>query len=287
MGAWTVYEMANRWGPRAVHKYWAWYGESGFGWSPRRMGEEGSGSLGHCWHLASPRRFDGFQVVARVLVLAWVSAFVVFCVLAAPTADTMVAERGLVIWCMRASLRRNISFATSVSPPPTRTPTHTTTTTSSRFAQARVALCREETLSVRTQARSLVVMAARVRAAGDTSSARRRRERRQRSRWRRDEQFPAAPSPLAVLERVACPCSGVPLLTRAGVRERAGSRRRDARLPPRAIAGGAATGGGWLSPVSLAVLFGVLVSDSGYVLVRQSGSFLNFLVFYVLVGHRS
>ena len=50
--------------------------------------------LGHCWHLASPRRFGGFQVVARVLVLAWVSAFVVSRELAAPTAVTMVSERG-------------------------------------------------------------------------------------------------------------------------------------------------------------------------------------------------
>ena len=35
---WTVYEMANRWGPGAVYKYWAWYGGSGFGWPPRRTG---------------------------------------------------------------------------------------------------------------------------------------------------------------------------------------------------------------------------------------------------------
>ena len=55
MKVWTVYEMANRRGPGAVYKYWAWYGGSGFGWPPRRTG--GSGLLGHCWHLASPRRF--------------------------------------------------------------------------------------------------------------------------------------------------------------------------------------------------------------------------------------
>ena len=53
---WTVYEMANRRGPGAVFKYWAWYGGSGFGWPPRRTGGR-SGLLGHCWHLASPRRF--------------------------------------------------------------------------------------------------------------------------------------------------------------------------------------------------------------------------------------
>ena len=54
-----------------------------------RLGPPGvrgrSGLLGHCWHLASPRRFGGFQVVARVLVLAWVSAFVVSRELAALT----------------------------------------------------------------------------------------------------------------------------------------------------------------------------------------------------------
>ena len=38
-----MYELANRQGPGAVYKYCAWYG--------------GSGLLGHCWHLASPRRF--------------------------------------------------------------------------------------------------------------------------------------------------------------------------------------------------------------------------------------
>ena len=53
-----------------------------------------SGLLGHYWHLASTRRFGGFQVVARVLVLAWVSAFVVSRELAAPTAVTRVSERG-------------------------------------------------------------------------------------------------------------------------------------------------------------------------------------------------
>ena len=56
MKVWTVYEMANRRGPGAVYKYWAWYGGSAFGWPPRRTGG-GSGLLGHCWHLASPRRF--------------------------------------------------------------------------------------------------------------------------------------------------------------------------------------------------------------------------------------
>ena len=40
MKVWTVYEMANRRGPGAVYKYWAWYGGSGFGWPPRRTGEE-------------------------------------------------------------------------------------------------------------------------------------------------------------------------------------------------------------------------------------------------------
>ena len=43
---WTVYEMANRRGPGAVYKYWAWYGGSGFGWPPRRTGgERVAGSL--------------------------------------------------------------------------------------------------------------------------------------------------------------------------------------------------------------------------------------------------
>ena len=56
MKVWTVYEMANRRGPGEVYKYWAWYGESGFGWPPPGVRGE-SGLLGHCWHLASPRRF--------------------------------------------------------------------------------------------------------------------------------------------------------------------------------------------------------------------------------------
>ena len=55
---------------------------------------ERSGLLGHCWHLASPRRVSGSQVVVRVLMLAWIFAFVVFCALAAPVAVVMVAESG-------------------------------------------------------------------------------------------------------------------------------------------------------------------------------------------------
>ena len=50
--------------------------------------------LGHCWHLASPRRVSGSQVVVRVLMLAWIFAFVVFRALAAPIAVVMVAESG-------------------------------------------------------------------------------------------------------------------------------------------------------------------------------------------------
>ena len=59
---------------------------------PGARGE--SGLLGHCWHLASPRRVSGSQVVVRVLMLAWIFAFVVFRALAAPTAVVMVAESG-------------------------------------------------------------------------------------------------------------------------------------------------------------------------------------------------
>ena len=89
---WTVYEKANRRGPGAVYKYWAWYGRSGFGCPPSVRGE--SGLLGHCWHLASPRRISGSQVVVRVLMLTWIFAFVVFRALAAPIAVVMVAESG-------------------------------------------------------------------------------------------------------------------------------------------------------------------------------------------------
>ena len=89
MKVWTVYEMANRRGPGAVYKYWAWYGGSGTG------EERAAGSLlGHCWHLASPRRVSGSEVVVRVLMLAWIFAFVVFRALAAPIAVVMVAESG-------------------------------------------------------------------------------------------------------------------------------------------------------------------------------------------------
>ena len=44
---WTVYELANRRGPGAVYKYWAWYGGSGFGWPPQAY----SGRAG-CWVIA-------------------------------------------------------------------------------------------------------------------------------------------------------------------------------------------------------------------------------------------
>ena len=53
-----------------------------------------SGLLGHCWHLASPRRVSGFQFVVHVLMLAWFVAFVVFRALAAPIAVVMVADSG-------------------------------------------------------------------------------------------------------------------------------------------------------------------------------------------------
>ena len=110
---WTVYEMAKPPGARGgiqimgmVRGEWL--------------------RLGHCWHLASPRRFGGFQVVARVLVLAWVSAFVVSRELAAPTAVTRVSERGFFSFLasvrelaaptavMRVSERGFFSFLASV-----------------------------------------------------------------------------------------------------------------------------------------------------------------------------
>ena len=48
MKGWTVYEMANRRGPGAVYKYWAWYGEERLRLAPpRRMG----GGAG-CWVIA-------------------------------------------------------------------------------------------------------------------------------------------------------------------------------------------------------------------------------------------
>ena len=69
--------------------------------------------------------------------------------------------------------------------------TTTTTTTTRRFAQARVALCREETVFyVRTQAVASLLMAARD-VGGGTASARRWRERRQRS-WRHEQLSVAA-----------------------------------------------------------------------------------------------
>ena len=81
------------------------YGESGSGWPPRRMG--GERVPGHRRHLAPPRRFDGFQVVVRVLVLAWVFIYVVFRELAAPTAGTMVAECGF--FCFLVSVRELVA----------------------------------------------------------------------------------------------------------------------------------------------------------------------------------
>ena len=63
-----------------------------------RLAPQAYGRGAGCWVIAGtwppPRRVSGSQVVVRVLMLAWIFAFVVFRALAAPIAVVMVAESG-------------------------------------------------------------------------------------------------------------------------------------------------------------------------------------------------
>ena len=64
--------MANRQGPAAVYKYWAWFGSERLLLAPGVWGR--SELLGRCWHLASPRRFVKEGTVARDFLLLVVLA---------------------------------------------------------------------------------------------------------------------------------------------------------------------------------------------------------------------
>ena len=59
--------MANRRGPGAVYKYWAWYGGSGLGWPPRRTGGE---------RVAGSLLAPGLPQAVRVLLRLWLCEWV-------------------------------------------------------------------------------------------------------------------------------------------------------------------------------------------------------------------
>ena len=71
-----MYELANRRGPGAVYKYWAWYGVSGFAWPPRRTGgQRVAGVIAGTWPLLGGV-FLRFWCCAGVPLRRWHCAWV-------------------------------------------------------------------------------------------------------------------------------------------------------------------------------------------------------------------